>query len=254
MHRVFLSLRCRSYAYFWSGEFLSSLGHSIKEIALYWMAYEMTQSAMALGVLGLAEAAPRLILSVLGGVLADRYDRRKLLIVIQFLSAVPMFVLALLHFSGLLRFWHMLALVIIWAGIRSVNPSASQSLLRELIPDHQIINAVSLYTMGFSFARVAGLPLGGLLIPWIGGGGCFLLYGFSLVLYGLVLCLIRAPRSQVSRDHATLFQEISEGFRYIRGTPLILCSIGAAYIMSRIAESNSQKGCLFFRLNWRRLK
>ncbi|MFQ5851689.1 MAG: MFS transporter [Candidatus Binatia bacterium] len=232
MDRIFRSLLHKNYALFWSSDLIASLGHSIEEIALYWMAYEITGSAMALGVLGLCEAAPRLALGAFGGALADRYNRLRLLITVQFLSAIPIFALALLYFLGVLEFWHILTLVLFWASFRSGSPSASQSLLREIIPDSEIMNAVSLYTMGFNFARVIGPSLGGMLILWIGVGGCFLLYGVSLLTSGLIMFLIRTPRREAGRPGRTLLQEIGEGFQYIRRTPMILGSIGAAYVIS----------------------
>lgn len=232
MYRIFRSLFNKNYALFWSCDLLASIGHSVAEIALYWMTYEITNSVMALAVLHLCETVPRLMLSMFGGAMVDRYDRLRLLITIQFLSAAPFFILAVLHFSDVLRFWHMLALVFLWAGFRSGNPPASQSLLREMVPDSEIINAVSLYSMGFNFARVVGLLLGGYLILWIGAGGCFLLYSVSLIASGMIMSLIRTPKREISRSGRSILEEIGVGLQYIRRTPMILSGIGVAYVMS----------------------
>src|SRR5918996_6619404 len=126
--RIFHSLRYRDYALFWSSDVLASLGHFVQEVALYWIAYEITGSAMALGILGLCGAAPRLLLGALGGVLVDRYDRKRLLILIQFSSALPVIIFLIVYTLGALQFWHLLAVEILFGSIRAVNPSASQSI------------------------------------------------------------------------------------------------------------------------------
>jgi MFS family permease len=97
-------LRYRDYALFWSSDLLGSLGHFVQEVALYWIAYEITGSAMALGILGLCGAAPRLLLGALGGVLVDRYDRKRLLILIQFLSTLPVLIFLIVYTLGALKF------------------------------------------------------------------------------------------------------------------------------------------------------
>ena len=101
----------------------------MREIALYWLAYEITGSAFALGILGLCEATPRLALSVVGGVIVDRYDRLRLLTVIQFVCALPVFAMVVLYFAGLLQFWHMVVLEILLSFERSSETGETIKLL-----------------------------------------------------------------------------------------------------------------------------
>ena len=230
--RVFRPLLYKNYAIFWSCDFVSSVGQFIQEVALYWLAYEITDSAMALGILGLCEAAPRLILSAIGGALVDRYNRLRLLILIQFFTALPIFVFIVLYFAGVLEFWHILTLQVATSVVRSVNPSASQSLLRELVPEEALMSAVALFTIEFNFARIVGPSLGGVLILWLGVGGCFVIYGISLILAGLVMLFIKLPPEESAKGEESLLREISEGFQYILQAPVILSSIAAAYILS----------------------
>lgn len=185
-----------------------------------------------MGILGLCEATPRLVLGALGGVLVDRYDRLRLLILIQFLCAAPVFGLVALYFVGILQFWHIVILEILLAVIRSMNPTASQSLLRDLIPEGELMNAVALYSIGFNVARVLGPSLGGIFILWIGVGGCFVLYAVSLLLSGVELLLVDLPKSEATANQGNLWREVKEGFRYIAGAPVILGSILAAYSLS----------------------
>lgn len=229
---VFRSLRHKNYSLFWSCDLLASTGHFVQEVALYWIAYEITGSAMALGVLGLCDAAPRLILGALGGALVDRYDRLRLLIFIQFSSVVPAFTFILLYLSGVLQFWHILVLEIVLGAVRSINPSASQSLLHELVPENELMNAVALYTIGFNFARVIGPSLGGVSVLWIGVAGCFAVYGASLLVSGIGMLFIKLPYRDFPGGEQNLWREIREGVRYSWRAPVILSSIGAAYALS----------------------
>ena len=184
---------------------------------------------MALGILGLCGAAPRLLLGALGGVLVDRYDRKLLLILIQFSSTVPAFIFLALYFWGALEFWHLLGLEILFGSIRSINPSASQSILGELVPREHLMNAVSLYTIGFNIARIMGPSLGGILVIWIGIGGCYAVFAASLILSGVGMSFIRARDAKTVDPAQDFLREFKEGFQYVWDSPVILSSIVAAY-------------------------
>ena len=179
---------------FWSTDLLGSLGHFVQEVALYWITYEITGSAMALGVLGLCSALPRLIFGALSGVFVDRYDRKLLLILVNFISAVPIVIFLAIHAFGTLAFWHLLVLEILSGSIRAINPSAAQSILAELVPREHVMNAVSLYTVGFNIARTAGPSLGGVLILLIGIDGCYAVFGVTLILAGIGLLFLRTNK------------------------------------------------------------
>jgi predicted MFS family arabinose efflux permease len=217
---------------FWSSDLLASLGHFVQEVALYWIAYEITGSPMALGILGLCGAAPRLLLGALGGVLVDRYDRKRLLILIQFFSVLPVLLFLILYTSGALEFWHLLAVEVLFGSIRAVNPSASQSILAELVPREHLMNAVSLYTIGFNFARIVGPSLGGVLILWIGVRGCYGVFLVSLILSGVGLMLIRLKDRRAANPEQDFVREFKQGFQYVWASPLIMSSIVAAYTFS----------------------
>lgn len=187
---------------------------------------------MALGILGLCEATPRLALSVLGGAIVDRYDRLRLLTAIQFLCAVPVFAMVSLYFSGALQFWHIALLETLLSTIRSMNPTAGQSLLRDLVPESELLNTVALYSLGFNFARIVGPSIGGVLILWIGVGGCLVFYGVALLISGLELLPIQLKHLPQAAGSTNLMEEIKEGLNYIWGAPLVLSSTLAAYVLS----------------------
>ena len=201
-------------------------------MALYWIAYEITGSALALGLLGLCDATPRLMLGALGGVLVDRYDRKRLLVLIQFSSTLPVFIFLAIYTLGALEFWHLLALEILFGSVRAVNPSASQSILAELVPREELMNAVSLYTIGFNVARILGPSLGGVLVLWIGVGGCYAVFAVALILSGLGLLRIRVNHQRDRKAEQNFVREFKEGFQYVWASPVILSSVVAAYTFS----------------------
>ena len=201
-------------------------------MVFYWLAYEITGSAMALGILGVCEAGPRLVLSAIGGAIVDRYSRMRLLILIQYLTALPVFVLIALYASGILVFWHMLVFNLFTSVIRSVNPSASQSLIRELVPTNVLLSAVALFSMEFNLARVVGPSVGGALLVWLSPGNCFLIYAVTLLISGVVMMRIKLPQEAAPKKPEALLTELKEGFSYIQKAPVILSSIAAAYILS----------------------
>jgi len=137
-----------------------------------------------------------------------------------------------LYFSGVVEFWHILTVEIVRSIIGGISPSASQSLIRELVPNDEITNAVALSSVAFNIARMTGPALGGVLILWIGAGGCFLVNVACLVISALGMMLIDLPKKALQIGAGTLLRDVKEGFRYIWHEPVILTSIGTAYIMS----------------------
>jgi predicted MFS family arabinose efflux permease len=230
--KIFRPFYHKNYALFGSSDFIASIGQFVREIAIYWLAYEITGSALALGILALCEATPRLVLSVFGGVIVDRYDRLRVLTIIQFLCAAPACVTLLLYFAGSLRFWHMLVLESLLATFRSMNPTAGQSLLHDLVPAPELMNAVALYSLGFNTARIIGPSLGGVLMVWINAGGCLIFYTVTVILAGIELLLIRLPSQATPGQGSAWLAEMKEGFRYIGAAPLVLSSTLAAYVLS----------------------
>lgn len=227
--RIFHSLRYRDYALFWSTDLLGSIGHFVQEVALFWITYEITGSAMALGVLGLCSALPRLIFGALSGVLVDRYDRKLLLILVNFGSIIPIAIFLPIYAFATLAFWHLLVLEILSGSIRAINPSAAQSILAELVPREDILNAVSLYTVGFNIARIAGPSLGGVLILLIGVGGCYAVFGVTLLIAGVGMLFLRTNKEPSIKRQENFLLEFKEGFHYVWHEPLILSSVIAAY-------------------------
>ena len=147
----------------------------------------------------------------------------------QFLSAVPVCVMVLLYYLGVLEIWHLIVLEVAVSAVKSASPSATQSLIRELAPENHIMNAVSLSSMGFNAARIVGPSLGGLMVVWLGVGGCFLLDALVLVIAGCEMLFIRRPRQKTAQARQDFMLEIKAGLHYIAHAPTILAILGVAY-------------------------
>jgi len=140
--------------------------------------------------------------------------------------------MALLYFFGLLQFWHMVVLETLLSIIRSMNPTAGQSLLHDLVPADDLMSAVALYSLGFNFARIVGPSIGGVLMLWIGVGGCLAFYAIALLLSAVELLPIRLANHQAPNSGTNVVQEVKEGLSFIRRAPLVMASTLAAYAIS----------------------
>jgi len=213
-------LRHRNYRLLWSGTLISQSGDWMDQIALNWLVYELTGSAFALGLVNLCRLTPILLFTLVGGVIADRVERRKLMFTTQAVAMVLALVLAVLVSTGLVELW-MVLLVAVGRGIAlSFNLPARQSLISDLVPREILSSAIALNQATNNLTRVLGPAIGGILIASIGVAGAFYVNGFSFlaVLYGLAL--MRFPPREV-RQKQGLLTDLLGGLRYIRGEPNI---------------------------------
>lgn len=212
------SLRHRNYRLLWIGTVVSNSGDWMDQIALNWLVYQLTGSGVSLGLLNLCRLLPILAFTLLGGVVADRFERRKLMFTTQFAAMVLAFVLAVLVSTGLVRFW-MVLLIAVGRGIAlSFNMPARQSLISELVPRESLQNAIALNSATLNLTRVLGPTIGGLLIVTVGVAGAFYVNGatFIAVLYGLAL--MHFPERK-PRPHRGMLTELAGGIRYVAAHP-----------------------------------
>jgi MFS family permease len=212
------SLRHRNYRLLWIGSVISNSGDWMDQIALNWLVYQLTGSGVSLGLLNLCRLLPILLFTLIGGVAADRVERRRLMFTTQTIAMVLAFVLAVLVSTGLVQFW-MVLLVAIGRGIAlSFNQPARQSLISELVPRDSLQNAIALNQASMNLTRVLGPTIGGLLIVTVGVAGAFYVNGasFLAVLYGLAR--MRIPERK-PRVHRGLLAELASGVSYVAAHP-----------------------------------
>ena len=190
----------------------------MQQVAMGWLVYRLTSSAFLLGVLGFSSQIPTFILSPLGGVVADRFDRHKLLLITQTLSMIQALTLAALIFTGTIQVWHIMCLGFFLGCINSFDIPARQSFLVEMVEKKENLgNAIALNALMFNAARLIGPSVAGLIIALSGEGVCFLLNGlsFSAVIWSLVAMKIK--RQKLPARGENILEGIKEGFRYTFG-------------------------------------
>jgi MFS transporter, DHA1 family, staphyloferrin A biosynthesis exporter len=215
---TFASLRHRNYRLLWSGTMISQSGDWMDQIALNWLVYDLTGSALALALLNFCRLLPITLFTLVGGVVADRVERRTLLFVTQSVAMVLAFALAIVVSTGYVEFW-MVLLVGIGRGVMmSFNQPARQSLISDLVPRELLTNAIALNSATMNLTRVIGPMIGGLLIVTVGVAGAFYVNGLSFVAVLFGLAQMRFPPRQ-PRPRKSMAADLASGMRYLRGNP-----------------------------------
>ncbi|MBE3590816.1 MAG: MFS transporter [Firmicutes bacterium] len=236
MSRTFAALRHPHFRAMWIALLLSNTGTWMQTVSQGWLVYQLTDSQVYLGSVGLVRALPLLTLSLVGGAAADRFDRRRLLYVTNTAAAVLSLLLAVLTWTGTVRVWHILAIGLLSAAVLSFDQPTRQAFIPTLVPRELLMNAISLNSMTFNGAAVFGPALAGALVPWIGLGGNFFLNALSYAAVPLALWRMKLP-PQPERAPRRVADDLREGLRYVRGRPDLLALLAAAAGLSFFARS-----------------
>ena len=210
------SLRHRNYRLLWTGNIISHTGDWMDQIAFSWLAYEMTHSTVSLALVNVCRAGPILLFTLIGGVIADRVERRTLLFSTQFILMLMAFLLAGLLTLDLLQVWMAFAIAIARGVTNSFNQPARQSLISDLVPNQILPNAVALNSATMNLTKVIGPASGGILIATIGVEGAFYVnaVSFIAVLYGLAL--MQFPPREAARKRNSILADLRGGFAYLQ--------------------------------------
>ena len=216
------ALRNRDFRLFWSGNFLSNIGTWMQNVAQGWLVLSLTGSAFWLGVIGFAGSIPFLVFTLFGGVIADRVNKRRLLLVTQSVMMVLAFTLAALAFfkgrdgRPLIRVWELVTLSFLNGMAMAMNAPSYQALVPRLVPREDLTNAIALNSAQFNMSRILGPTLGGYAMALVGVAGNFFLNGVSFLAVLWALTRIRYPEQEAS-NHLSLLSSLREGFAYVRG-------------------------------------
>ncbi|MBB4675502.1 MFS family permease [Crossiella cryophila] len=215
---MFASLRTRNYRYFVAGASVSLIGVWMQRVAQDWLVLDLSHgSAVALGIAAALQFAPTLVLSLWAGVLADRMDKRKLLIGLQTAMGLCALALGLLVVTGAAQLWHVYALCLALGCFTAVETPVRQSFVVEMVGKDQVTNAVALNSMNFNMARITGPAIAGVLITLIGTGWVFLLNAATFVAVILGLFLMNPAQLHRSPPVPRAKGQLREGLRYVRG-------------------------------------
>ena len=217
--RTFASLRNRNFRIFFTAQIVSVTGTWMQSIAQMWLVLHLTGSGLALGITAALQFTPILLFGTWGGLLADRVDKRKLLMVTQSAAGVVALVLAGLTLGGLVQLWMVYVLAFALGVVNVFDNPGRQSFVTEMVGKDQVINAVGLNSAVFTLARVIGPAIAGVLIAAVGTGWCFLYNGLSYFPVVLALLLMRPWELHRGRPAPRARGQIRAGIRYAWSTP-----------------------------------
>jgi MFS family permease len=223
--RGFVAMRHPNYRRFWFGQIGSLIGAWMQSVALPWLVLQLGGSPLQLGFVMAFMFGPSLFLAPLGGVLADRVDKRRMLIAVNTIAMVQASTLFVLALTGVVEIWHVYLLALVAGFVNAVEMPVRQSFVAELVPREDLVNAIALSSTSFNLSRVVGPAVAGVTIAVFGVAINFGVNAVSFVsvIAGLLLIqsdsLHRAPRPAV---FPSVRASLGEGLRYARATPTVL--------------------------------
>lgn len=228
---MFRSFRHRDFAFFWSGNLLSNVGTWMQTLALGWMILVMTNSPFLLGLNGFLGMAPSLIFSLPGGAIADRLNRRKLLLATQTSMMVLALTLALLTSFRLVTISEILTISFLAGLASALNNPAYQSLVPDLVEREDLINAVALNSVQFNISRAIGPSLAGLALGSMGAAGCFYLNSVSFLALIIALLTIKIPARHL-QNGPTVWRAMIDGLHFVRRRREIIMLLSIPAVLS----------------------
>ncbi|MEJ2744102.1 MAG: MFS transporter [bacterium] len=215
---IFHSFRYRNYRLFFGGQSVSLIGTWMQQIAMSWLVYRLTNSAFLLGVVAFCSQIPAFVLSPLTGVLADRLNKRRILLVTQTVAMAQAFLMAALTLAGVIQVWQVIILGVILGCVYSLDIPARHSFLIDMIErKEELGNAIALNSSMFNLARLLGPSLAGILIAYSSEGVCFLLNGVSFLFVIVSLLAMKVTRSRPAARNSNLLHDLREGLVYTFG-------------------------------------
>ena len=219
------ALRNPNFRLFWSGNFLSNIGTWMQNVAQGWLVLTLTNSAFWLGVVGFAGSIPFLFFTLFGGVVADRVNKRKLLMVTQTAMMLLAFLLAGLTYFHAIGVWGVAAIAFGNGVALSMNAPSYQAMVPRLVKREDLTNAIALNSAQFNMSRIVGPTLGGYAMALFGMAGNFFLNGVSFLAVLWALVRIRYPEDNLNR-HESMWTSLRGGFAYLRSERQMLVLIG----------------------------
>jgi predicted MFS family arabinose efflux permease len=223
--RTFRAFRHRDFRLMWIGACVSTIGTFVQQFAQSWLVYDLTKNPFYLGLDLFLGQLPIILFSLVGGVFADRMDRRKMLLASQYIQMICAFTLALLFFTHTVKIWEILSLSFIVGLGQSFGGPAYSALLPTLVPPEDLSNAIAMNSIQFNLARVLGPTIGGLAYATLGATWCFALNGVSFLAVIVSLMVIQV-KFIPAKSSASILKSMGEGISFIRqreGLSALVC-------------------------------
>ncbi len=224
-HHPFAALRHRNFRLFFVGQLISLIGTWMQRIAQAWLVLQLTNSPFLLGLVGALQWLPMLMLSLIGGVVADRTSKRNLLVMTQTAQMLQAFGLGALVLSGAVRYWHIVVFACALGVTSAFDVPARQSFIFEMVEGADTMNAVALNSTIFNAARLFGPAIAGLAIASLGMAYAFLANGVSFIPVIAALLMMRVSAMQKIGLETGVLAHLREGLAYLRRTPVAFQTI-----------------------------
>jgi MFS family permease len=222
--QVFRSLRHRNYRLLWVNHLATLSGYWILVMAQGWLVLQLTDSAFWVGLIAFIVGIPSLFLSPFGGLYADRFDRRKLMLFGYGMSALLIFLLATFISTGVIAIWHIAAISVLIGTVWALTGPASMAIIPSLVTPDDLMNAIAMNTLSWQIGRLIGPAIAGVLMGLVAIGGTFYGAGISFVVAFILVFLIRAPTTITTR-RTSIGKDIKEGLSYIKSNKVALMLI-----------------------------
>lgn len=238
--QMFSALRYRNYRWFWLNGITQAMGQGMQFLVLGFLVLDFTGSSKQLGLVIFAFGVPNFIFTMLGGVIADRANRLKLLISTRVYVSALILVLAVLRVTGLLDIWHVYVVVVLLGTIQALNMPARQAIVADLVKRDDMMNAVTLQSMVNQTGQIIGPAIAGGIIELVGiGPALFVNAGLYVSGIGFLL-LIRGMPPQATSKAESVLAGVREGVQYVRSSPLLYTIIGMTLTLAFFALSFRQ--------------
>ncbi len=221
------AFRHRNYRLYWFGQFISLIGTWMQSVAQAWLVLQLTNSAFKVGLVTAFQFAPVLVLSMLGGVFADRRIKRRLLLVTQSCAALQAVVLGLLILTGHVQVYQVMALAAVLGLVNAFDIPTRQAFVVEMVGREDLMNAIAFNSSAFNTARIVGPAIGGVLVARFGVGPVFLINAASFIAVLISLAMIRESELHARPNAAreSVWHSLQDGLRYVRVTPVVSTAV-----------------------------
>lgn len=220
--RAFRSLRHRNFRLYWSGQIVSQIGTWMQIVAQGWVVYNLTDSPLMLGLVNFAALLPVVPVSLLAGVLTDRFPRRELIIITESVLMLQALVMAGLLWFGVLEVWHVIVLSFILGAASAIEQPARLAFVVDVVGKEDLSNAIALNSSGYNAARIVGPAIAGLIVAAVGEAACFFINGISYIAVIIALFAIHVIRTPRGKGPIQVAGGLKNGFGYMFKNKIIL--------------------------------
>jgi len=229
--KAFSSLQIGNYRWYWIGLVFGMIGMQMQILVRGWLVYSMTDSPLLLGLVTGSTGIPMLLATPFGGVIVDRYNKRNLIVIAELIGCINSLIIFLLIFTNTLEIWHLFTSSLVAGTCFAVNMSARQAIVGELVGESQLVNGITLNSVGATVGRILGPSLAGVLAGFIGMAGTYFLTTLVLAFVVYSMILVKMPPREGPKKATHPFRDFTEGIQYTFRNRLILVLVILSALM-----------------------